>query len=154
LIALHPGSGSAKKNWPLEKWLALGEALFASEANSRLLVIGGEADHVALTVLASAWKNRPVLFAENLPLPHVAAILERASLFIGHDSGISHIAAAVGVPCVLMFGPTDPDVWAPVNSKVRVLHAPDGALENLTLETVIAAAKETLLASAPGLNLF
>jgi heptosyltransferase-3 len=145
-IALHPGSGSAKKNWPLENWLALGERL--SELEPRLLLIGGEADHAALAKLEAAWKNRDLLVARDLPLPTVAALLEKASVFVGHDSGISHIAAAAGAPCVLLFGPTDPDVWAPTNQNVTVLRAPDGALEKLDVETVAAAVRASHLKRA------
>jgi ADP-heptose:LPS heptosyltransferase len=43
-------------------------------------------------------------------------------LFLGHDSGVSHLAAAVGTPCVLLFGPTDPAMWAPPGEYVRVIH--------------------------------
>ena len=57
-----------------------------------------------------------------LPLPHLAAVLED-SLFVGHDSGISHIAAAVGAQCILLFGPTDPAIWAPANENETVLRA-------------------------------
>lgn len=49
---------------------------------------------------------------KNLPLPHLAGVLEH-SIFIGHDSGISHLAAAARANCILLFGPTDPNVWAP-----------------------------------------
>jgi heptosyltransferase-2 len=79
-----------------------------------------------------------VRFAKNLPLPQLAAVLER-SVFIGHDSGISHLAAAAGAKCILLFGPTDPDVWAPRNNNVRVLKAPDGRLDDLRIEQVQAA---------------
>ena len=138
VAALHPGSGSERKNWPLENWRTLGEALLTREG-LRLLLVGGEADRPALTALQAAWKNQPVLFAQDLPLPHLAATLEKCALFIGHDSGISHIAAAAGVPCVLLFGPTDPDIWAPANPAVTVLRGPDGALDKLPVEAVLAA---------------
>ena len=55
-------------------------------------------------------------FARNLPLPQLAALLEH-SIFVGHDSGISHLAAAVGANCILLFGPTNPDIWAPKNDE-------------------------------------
>jgi heptosyltransferase-2 len=67
------------------------------------------------------------------------------SFFIGHDSGISHIAAAAGARCLLLFGPTDPSIWAPANEKVTVLRAPEGKMGLLETETVAAA-----LWAAPG----
>ena len=138
IIAIHPGSGSREKNWPLEKWIGL-----FSQANrftdlERLLVISGEADEAQVDQLEREWKNRGVRFAKNLPLPPLAAVLEHA-MFIGHDSGISHLAAAAGANCVLLFGPTDPDVWAPANDNVQVLRSPTGRLGDLGIEIVEGA---------------
>ena len=141
IVAMHPGSGSERKNWPLHHWEALGKWLFAQDPAIAVLLVGGEADRANLAALSDAWKGRNVYFAEDVPLYHVAALLERCKLFIGHDSGISHIAAAVGAPCLLMFGPTDPEVWAPANIGVRYVLAPQYAMGNLTLEMV----KEPLL---------
>jgi len=139
VIALHPGSGSPRKNWPLENWSALGRWLGSLPQRPRLLVVGGEADTAQFATLPAAWTGLDLLVALDLPLPHLAAVLERCRLFVGHDSGISHLAAAVGTPCVLLFGPTDPAVWAPANPDVRVLPAPDGNLAQLSLETVQTA---------------
>lgn len=136
LVAFHPGSGSKTKNWPIEKWASLGEQLFS--ADRTILVVAGEADEERLLALETAWKGEPVRFAKNLALPHLAAVFE-GSIFVGHDSGISHIAAAAGARSILLFGPTDPAVWAPANGNVTVLRAPDGNLDSLTVDDVIAA---------------
>lgn len=135
LIALHPGSGSPRKNWPVDRWVELGCALL--QRRTQLLIVGGEADEERIDVLREAWRDSPVLVARHLPLPHLAAILARSRLFIGHDSGISHLAAAVGAKCVLLFGPTDPAVWAPANPGVHVLEAPDEDLAKLSVEAVV-----------------
>jgi heptosyltransferase-2 len=142
IIALHPGSGSATKNWPIENWIALGNELLSRESTkTKLVVVGGEADEVQLRKLESVWKNREVFFAKNLPLPVLAALLED-SLFVGHDSGISHLAAAAGARCILLFGPTEPAIWAPANKSVTVLQAPKGDLRLLTVDKLI----ETIVA--------
>lgn len=138
LIAIHPGSGSPRKNWPLERWIALGRWLGGHHLGPRLLLIGGEADDERIGPLADAWSGMEVIVACSLPLPQLAALLERCRLFVGHDSGISHLAAAVGTRCVLLFGPTDPAVWAPGNAGVRILRAPDGDLAALPTEQVQA----------------
>ena len=155
LLALHPGSGSAKKNWALENWREIGEWLMdfrfpAGGENPSLLVLGGEADGANLAALENAWLHNPrVRFAKNLPLPHAAALLARCALFLGHDSGISHIAAAAGAPCLLLFGPTDPQIWAPANPHVRVLRARDKTMNGIGIEDVqggvaeIAGKKQT-----------
>jgi heptosyltransferase-2 len=136
VIALHPGSGSETKNWPIKNWKELGEYLLST--NRTVLVIAGEADEERLRLLETAWKNRPVKFAKHLPLPHLAALLEN-SLFVGHDSGVSHIAAGVGARSILLFGPTNPDVWAPANRNVTVLRAPEGDLRLLGVQAVAVA---------------
>jgi heptosyltransferase-3 len=99
--------------------------------------VSGEADEERTRFLEAAWQERPVRFARNLPLPHLAALLEN-TVFVGHDSGISHIAAAVGARCVLLFGPTDPTVWAPANENATVLRAPEGNLGLLATDRVLA----------------
>jgi heptosyltransferase-3 len=138
-VTLHPGSGSETKNWPIENWEKVGD-VFLSRGHE-LLIVAGEADTGRTRGLKAAWAGRPVQFVENLPLPQLAALLE-GCFFIGHDSGISHIAAAVGARCVLLFGRTDPAVWAPANENVTVLRAPEGKMELLAVETVIAATSD------------
>jgi heptosyltransferase-2 len=142
IVAIHPGSGSHEKNWPLENWIALFSLNSRFADLKRLVVISGEADESQTNQLEREWKNRDVRFARNLPLPGLAAVLEH-SVFLGHDSGISHLAAAAGANCILLFGPTDPDVWAPRNENVRVLRPPSGRLDDLQIETVEAALAAT-----------
>ena len=137
-VALHPGSGSERKNWPVERWIELGDGFLAAESSKRsaaLIVISGEADTDQTAQLEARWKNERVLFAKNLPLPRLAAVLEQ-TIFIGHDSGISHLAAASGAECILLFGPTDPEIWAPQNANVRVIRASSGRMENVDLGSV------------------
>ncbi|HEY3661435.1 MAG TPA: glycosyltransferase family 9 protein [Candidatus Udaeobacter sp.] len=138
VIAIHPGSGSHEKNWPLENWIGLFSSGSRFANVEDLVVISGEADEAQTNELETEWKNRDVRFARNLPLPVLAAVLEH-TLFIGHDSGISHLAAAAGAKSILLFGPTDPDVWAPQNANVRVLRPPSRKLKDLPIETVEAA---------------
>jgi len=153
IIAIHLGSGSTEKNWPLEKWIALfsrsrdfsidKDKCERSRGLPSVVVISGEADKAQTELLEREWKDPIVRFAKNLRLPHLAAVLER-SIFIGHDSGISHLAAAAGANCILLFGPTDPNVWAPRNKNVRVLSAPGGKLSNLEIARVEAAVASAL----------
>jgi heptosyltransferase III len=116
-IALHPGSGSPKKNWPAKRWDELIRRL-----PGPILVILGEAELERGGKAPSFACTKNVRTAANLPLEQLVDELNRCRLFIGHDSGVSHLAAACGLPCVLLFGPTDPDVWAPQSPSVRVLH--------------------------------
>ena len=153
VVAIHPGSGSKQKNWPLENWIELfsskgglsagNDALGNMGTQLSLVVVAGEADLAQTVQLEQAWKHRDVRFAKHLPLPHLAAILER-TIFVGHDSGISHLSAAAGANCILLFGPTDPDVWAPRGENVRVIVAPGGKLEDLEVASIQATLMESL----------
>jgi heptosyltransferase-3 len=135
LFAIHPGSGSKRKNWPTDRWMTLIRALL--DRRLALVIVGGEADTATLDALDASFP-RSLLFARDLPLPRLAAILARCSFFLGHDSGISHLAAAVGTQSLLLFGPTDPHVWAPANPHVKILTAPDGDLAALPVDAVLA----------------
>jgi heptosyltransferase-3 len=155
IVAIHPGSGSKEKNWPLENWIALfsrSDGFPTTEGERRrlgkrpsLVVISGEAEELQRAELERQFKNHNVRFAKNLPLPHLAVVLER-SIFVGHDSGISHLAAAAGANCVLLFGPTDPNVWAPRNENVQVLTPQSGRLDDLGIAQVEAAVAAALRA--------
>jgi heptosyltransferase III len=148
-IALHPGSGSPTKNWPPDRWRQLAAQLLAADPAAQLAIVGGEADAVPLEALRQFAESNRVIFWENLPLIELAARLAGAAFYIGHDTGISHLAATAGTPCLLLFGPTDPGVWAPPHGQVRVLRAPQGKLEELPVPSVMAALRPFL--SAPRL---
>lgn len=134
-VAVHPGSGSPRKNWPPERFAELLDALAPREP---WLLVEGPADAEAAARLG----RRPgTVLARNLRARTLGAVLARARLVIGHDSGVSHLAAAWGARTVALFGPTDPAVWAPVGPRVSIVPAPEGRMESLTVEAVAAAAR-------------
>jgi ADP-heptose:LPS heptosyltransferase len=77
----------------------------------------------------------------------LAALLHHAGLYVGNDSGVTHLAAAWGAPTLALFGPTDPRLWAPVGPFVRCLRGQGGVIDALAVADVVAAARE--LAGAP-----
>lgn len=103
---IHPFSGSTRKNWPLEKFRALAAKL-------------------RMPVRWCAGDDDPSLpDAIHIPdLYDLACFLAGARLYIGNDSGVTHLAAAVGTPTLAIFGPTEPSVWAPRGDHVRVVKA-------------------------------
>ncbi|MGH2371691.1 MAG: glycosyltransferase family 9 protein, partial [Chloroflexota bacterium] len=125
---LHPGSGRARKNWPAAAWARVIDALQRRRSLS-LVLIAGPADDEALRSFREARAAGPgyepgagpdVVLA-GAALPHLAAVLERAALYLGNDSGVTHLAAGLGVPTVAVFGPTDPAIWRPRGPRVRML---------------------------------
>ena len=160
-LAVAPGSGHTGKNWPLSHYYEASRAL-AWEFKLGVLWLAGpaEADTVPyLTALAAAQGH--LLLAEA-PLARVAAALSHCRLVLGNDSGLTHLAAALGGPRVLaLFGPTNPAVWAPPGEQVRILTGPcpqapcargreipcpePRCLQDLSPERVVAEARAILL---------
>jgi heptosyltransferase III len=130
-IAIHPGSGSPAKNWPLERFAALVRA--ASHGAAWLLVEGpAEAGKMA------ALRQIPgVRVATGLPARVLGAVLSSAGVYAGNDSGVSHLAACWGAPTVALFGPTSPASWAPIGPRVKILAAPGGDLSALAIDEVV-----------------
>ena len=124
-LALHPGSGSERKNWEEGKWAELLQHLVEA-TDIELLIVGGEAEGERLQRLAAALPPARTRVAQSLPLPELARRLAGCRGFIGHDSGISHLAAAVGLPCLVLWGDTAEEIWRPPSQKVVVLRHPDG----------------------------
>ncbi|MEK7699360.1 MAG: glycosyltransferase family 9 protein [Planctomycetota bacterium] len=120
LIAIHPGSGSRQKCWPVERFAALMSRL-SSNINAQFLVISGPADDKVIEELRLKIGNTFTM-VNQLPLPYLAAIVARCRLFIGNDSGVTHLAAATGTPTIAIFGPTDPRMWGPRGEKVKILY--------------------------------
>jgi len=124
-LALHPGSGSERKNWPEGNWRELvWELVRTTDLN--LLLVGGEAEGTRLEQLAPLVPTERLQLAQNLPLPILAASLNRCLGFVGHDSGISHLAAAVDLPSIVLWGPTDPQVWRPLGRSISIIRSPNG----------------------------
>jgi heptosyltransferase III len=135
-LAIHPGSGSGLKNWPEHRWAEwLKDRV--SPAGWPVLILGGEAEPGRAARLASFLPPGRARIMENPPLALLAAELSRVAGLIGHDSGVSHLAAAVGIPGLALWGPGNPDVWMPRSPHWRRLQAP-GALDILTVGMVDA----------------
>jgi ADP-heptose:LPS heptosyltransferase len=135
--ALHPGSGSEKKNWPEARWVQLMERL-ASATNWTFLLAGGEAEGKRLDHLARLVPPGRVDIAHCLPLAELAVQLQQCDVFLGHDSGISHLSAALGLRVLVLWGETNPAIWRPRGDRISLLSRGDG-LAQLEVEAVWSA---------------
>jgi heptosyltransferase-2 len=113
-VAIHPGSGSVRKNAPPELW----RETLARLSPLPVLVVLGEADS-RLTPLFRSLVSPRIQLAECWELPVLGAALAQALAYAGHDTGITHLAAAVGTTTHALFGPTDPEVWTPFGRSVQ-----------------------------------
>ncbi len=122
LIAVHPGSGSARKNWSAEFWQALMARLGEGGVN-RFLLIGGEAEGNRLDQMVARLPCDRCELLTGCPLPEVARRLAGAGAFVGHDSGISHLAAAVGLRGVALWRESNATIWRPRSDLFRLEQA-------------------------------
>jgi ADP-heptose:LPS heptosyltransferase len=116
LLVVHAGSGSARKNWD---GFAQFIRCWREDHAETIALLRGPAE------ARSAARSEPgVMVVEGLTLPQVAALLRACTLYLGNDSGISHLAGALGARGAVLFGPSDPATWAPRSDRLQVLHAP------------------------------
>lgn len=132
-VILHAGSGSKRKNWPIDRFVALGRTL--AREGFKVIWTKGPADEEP-PVGAHDFE-----ILESPPLVVLAATLATARAFVGNDSGVSHLAAAVGAPTLALFGPTRDAVWRPDGAFARTMRAPEGKLERLEVASVMAAVR-------------
>jgi heptosyltransferase III len=139
LLAFHPGSGSERKNWPMANWIVLTREL-AQQTDVSLLIVGGEAEADKLSRIAAAFPRPGAEVAFNWPLAKLAERLAGCSAFVGHDSGITHLSAALGLRTVALWADTPEAVWRPRGDHVTLLRHASG-LEKLPLTQVIEATR-------------
>jgi len=116
-LALHPGSGSERKNWPEANWAAL-LAWLTDATSLGLLLVGGEAEGERLQHLAASVRPSRREVCQSRPLTELAGRLQDCVAFVGHDSGITHLAAALGVPTLVLWADTAEAVWRPQGPRV------------------------------------
>jgi len=122
LVVIHAGSGSARKC--IEPWRLAQVIGWLTKFGASPLLLEGPADQNAVTsVLSWLRMGVPVVRGENVSV--VAGVLSHAALYIGQDSGITHLAAALAIPTIACFGPTNPRRWAPRGAQITVLTGAD-----------------------------
>jgi ADP-heptose:LPS heptosyltransferase len=140
LAIIHPGSGGSRKCWSVERYFALAERL--SAFGQAVLFLGGPAESPELRAMIEEFVRDRAGMASlfDADLSVVAGLVAECSLYIGNDSGITHLAAAVGAPVIALFGPTDPALWAPLGADVRVVAA--GTIDAISVDAVFEACGE------------
>jgi heptosyltransferase III len=128
-ITLHPGSGSVKKNSPLEHWLSLASRI-SREMDREPLFICGPAETRIIQRIKNIDHEGKWKVLANPALPVLSAVIASSRAHVGHDSGVSHLAAAVGARTIVLFGSTDPALWAPRGEHVRIVESGQGKDKN------------------------
>jgi heptosyltransferase III len=138
-VAIHPGSGGAQKCWPASHFASVIERLW--QQNRPVLLLEGPADTEQVRNLLNLVSSPPVpemlKVLTNAPILEVARQLQQCRSYLGNDSGITHLAAILGIPTVAIFGPSDPTVWRPLGPSVKVIQ--EQALEDVPVDMVMEA---------------
>jgi len=137
-VAIHPGSGGAAKCWSIESFASVIAELWRQQLP--VLLLTGPADTGRLTTLLKLIATPPtpslLEIMTNAPLVDVAEHLHSCDVYLGNDSGITHLAAMLGLPTIALFGPSNPAIWRPVGPHVQVLCNPE--LKNIRVEVIVA----------------
>ncbi len=148
-VLVHPGSGGTGKVWPLPRFLRLCEVLAQRGCDVAVVLGPAELERGVARLFREAGTSilTPPTIAE------LARRLAAASLVVGNDSGVSHLAAALGRPLVALFGPTDPAVWAPRGPRVTVVAArnagrPGSSMEAIPFDRVLEVVDRVLSVGA------
>lgn len=136
LLAAAPGSGSEKKNWPVEQYASLLRRL---RGNAEVFLGPAEEDGPRREEFMALGAIEGVTLLRGAAIETVADRLARAARYVGGDSGVTHLAAALGVPVLALWGQSNPAVWGPLGANARVLAAPGGDLARLDVDTVARA---------------
>ncbi len=128
LVVLHPGGGQnpgmslPRKRWLPERWAAVADALAAEGA--RIWLLGGPGDEAAVMAVATQMQCEARTDVRRWDWAVLGAVLRRADLFLGHDTGMMHLATAVDTPTVAVFGPSDPQMYGPYGFHTRYVWHP------------------------------
>jgi heptosyltransferase III len=164
VIAVHPGSGGKKKCWPIDNFLTLIKLLNFHKSYYCSIILGPaeeqEMNERAIDFIAGSDIKAGII--RDASVTNVASILKMSSLYIGNDSGITHLASMIGVPTVAIFGPTDYEIWGPAGGQVRIVRSDypcspcqadifkecyaSKCLENLDVRKVLDSVEELLQA--------
>lgn len=115
-LAIGPTANWPGKQWQADRFGAVAKALTSTDGplpNARILIAGAPGEEAMAAPVFEALRGQPTVAAFGWPLPVLAAALAEARLYIGNDSGLMHVAAAVGTPTVGLFGPSRPELYAP-----------------------------------------
>ena len=144
VVSIHVGSGGAHKRWPFDRFLALADRLLTVDG-VRVLLLSGPAEEAGMT---RSFPNPLICSVIPADLPALASMLRHSALYIGNDSGPTHLAAALGAPTIALFGPTDPRVWSPRGRHVTIVQSPDGQMEGISFDVVWQRAAHALRGDA------
>jgi len=140
ILGVHPGAGGPQKRWPAERFARVAENL-ACTYGCKVVVTGSQVDVEAVQDFMQKVGCEAAQAPTNLTVARLCALIQRFSILLCNDCGPMHIAAALRVPVIAVFGPSSPQLWGPYPRDPRqvIAAAGDGKVESVTTEAVLAA---------------
>jgi len=142
VVIYHPGAGKVPNRWPATLFARLADELSGSIPASTVVTAGPMDDGPSGEMVRAL--HTPHELIKNQPIREVASVLRYADLVVSNDTGIMHVAAAVGTPVLSLFGPTDPGQWAPTGERHRYIRGEDNDTGKIRYEAVLSIALEML----------
>ena len=142
VIVYHPGAGKIPNRWPADLFARLADELSAS-VPAATVITSGPMDEGPVREMSGAL-HTPYEVIKNQPIREVASAIRFADLVVSNDTGLMHVAAAVGTPVLSLFGPTDPGEWAPTGEKHRYIRGEGQDIGKIPFDTVLRTAHEML----------
>ena len=142
LVGLQPGASYPAKQWAPEGFAAVADSL--AQDGAGIVLLGGPDEAEAARAVRQAMRAPAVDLTGATSMRETMGVLSHLALFVGNDTGVNHIAAALGVPTVALFGPTSARKWGNVGPRAAILAAPEGEIRRIRPEDVAAAARRLL----------
>ncbi|MYH69785.1 MAG: glycosyltransferase family 9 protein [Gammaproteobacteria bacterium] len=139
-LCIGPGANWEKKIWPAEKFVLAATEL--GDGLDALVLLGNDSDNRQAEYIAARVQLPCVNLCGRTTLLQAGAVMERTSLFLGNDSGLGHMAAAVDTPSITLFGPSNPGRYHPWGPRAAWLAAPDSNIENIPVNIVVEKVRE------------
>ncbi len=147
IALLHPAAAFESKQWATENFARIAEFLY--EKGLQTVAVSSPKESVVLENLKQN-SGAPVLTFDDLTLPEITALASRAKIFVGNDSGIAHIAAAVETPTVVIFGSSNVNHWRPwTNAPNEIVYENVECIGKITVEKVISSIEKVLPGKLP-----
>ncbi len=141
-IAIHAGAGKVGNRWGVVNFVKLSELLH-DNLNAELYFTEGSFDHEIMEHLTNLIKV-PFVRVRDKTIPFIAAFLKKMDIVIANDTGIMHLAAAVGTPTLSLFGPTDPLQWAPLGGRHRFILGKNDDINSIEVDKVFNTVRKMI----------
>ena len=145
IIAFHPGAGKNANIYPTENFIRLIQKLY-QQFNNHILLTSGWTDETILSRVIAALEQDGIRYkvVHNLPIKKLGALLSMIDLYITNDTGTMHIAGFSGAKLISLFGPTDPNEWAPLNENSFYIKSTTNKIKDIDVEDIFTLAQKIL----------